>query len=56
MISGLAHVSFSVSDLKKSIPFYRDLLGFRVGYDVEKVVQLRKPLLVFKGLAIGYRC
>ena len=36
MLSGIAHVSFTVSDLEKSLHFYRDLLGFRVEMEVER--------------------
>ena len=36
MLSGIAHVSFTISDLKRSLRFYRDLLGFRVEMEVER--------------------
>lgn len=36
MITGIAHVSFTVSDLERSLQFYRDLLGFRVEIEVER--------------------
>ena len=29
-IKGLHHTSFTVSDMAKSLPFYRDVLGFEV--------------------------
>jgi catechol 2,3-dioxygenase-like lactoylglutathione lyase family enzyme len=36
MISGIAHVSFTVSDLEKSLYFYHDLLGFELKTVVER--------------------
>lgn len=36
MISGIAHFSFTVSDLERSIRFYRDLIGFEVKNEVER--------------------
>ena len=33
MITGLAHVCFTVSDLDASIAFYQDKLGFRHAFD-----------------------
>jgi catechol 2,3-dioxygenase-like lactoylglutathione lyase family enzyme len=33
MITGLAHVCFTVRDLDRSISFYVDLLGMRHGFD-----------------------
>jgi catechol 2,3-dioxygenase-like lactoylglutathione lyase family enzyme len=36
MVSGIAHVSFTVSDLERSLRFYRDLLGFEVKIEVER--------------------
>ena len=32
-IKRICHHTFTVSDLDKSIPFYRDLLGFRLTQD-----------------------
>ncbi len=33
MISGVHHAGFTVSDMDRSIAFYRDVLGLRVIYD-----------------------
>jgi len=33
MISGIHHTSFTVSDMERSIAFYRDLLGMKVTWD-----------------------
>lgn len=33
MIVGLAHICFTVSDLDKSISFYKDILGFSPAFD-----------------------
>ena len=33
MIKGLAHVCFIVSDLERSVAFYRDRLGFRPAFE-----------------------
>jgi catechol 2,3-dioxygenase-like lactoylglutathione lyase family enzyme len=34
MITGLSHACFHVSDLEKSIEFYRDRLGLKVAFDL----------------------
>src|SRR3989304_2153090 len=33
MINGIHHTSFTVSDMERSIVFYRDLLGMKVTWD-----------------------
>jgi lactoylglutathione lyase len=33
MVTGLAHVCFTVSDLQRSIMFYRDVLGFPISFE-----------------------
>ncbi len=33
MISGIHHTSFTVSNMEKSIAFYRDILGMKVAWD-----------------------
>jgi len=33
MINGIHHTSFTVSDMERSIRFYRDILGMRVTWD-----------------------
>ena len=35
MISGVDHLSFTVSDLQRSVHFYRDLLGFQLEFETE---------------------
>lgn len=64
MLSGIAHVSFTVSDLEKSLYFYRGLLGFelktvveRSGPDVEGMTgfpgaQLKIGFLAFHHLTL----
>jgi len=36
MIGAIHHISYTVSDLDRSIPFYRDVLGFKFIHDVER--------------------
>ena len=36
MFESLHHISYTVSDLDRTIPFYRDVLGFRFIHDVER--------------------
>ena len=36
MISGIHHASFTVSDMDRSIAFYRDILGMSVDWDSKK--------------------
>jgi len=36
MANRVDHVSFTVADLDRSIPFYRDLLGFKLNHVVER--------------------
>jgi catechol 2,3-dioxygenase-like lactoylglutathione lyase family enzyme len=36
MFRRIHHISFTVSNLDRSIPFYRDVLGFRFIHDVER--------------------
>ena len=33
MVTGLAHVCFTVADLDRALRFYRDTLGFKVAFD-----------------------
>jgi len=45
MISGIHHASFTVSDMERSITFYRDLLGMKVDWDSEKEgVEFKGPV------------
>lgn len=34
MITGISHVAYAVSDMKKSVAFYCDLLGFEDAFDI----------------------
>jgi len=40
------HIGITVSDLNRSIPFYRDLLGFKVAYERGEVKAEYMPRLV----------
>jgi catechol 2,3-dioxygenase-like lactoylglutathione lyase family enzyme len=45
MINGMHHASFTVSDMERSIAFYRDILGMRVTWDsVQAGVQFKGPV------------
>jgi Lactoylglutathione lyase and related lyases len=35
MIKGIAHAAFSVSDMKKSLNFYCDILGFKKAFEIK---------------------
>jgi glyoxylase I family protein len=52
MLSGIAHVGFSVGDLDISIPFYRDLLGFKVSYDVERSGPITEGITGISGVRL----
>jgi lactoylglutathione lyase len=34
MIKGIAHLAFNVSDMKKSLEFYCDILGFQKAFEI----------------------
>jgi catechol 2,3-dioxygenase-like lactoylglutathione lyase family enzyme len=34
MIKGIAHLAFNVSDMKKSLEFYCDILGFKKAFEI----------------------
>ena len=45
MISGIHHTSFTVSDMERSIAFYRDILGMKVVWDsVQTDIQFKGPV------------
>ncbi len=45
MISDIHHMSFTVSDMGRSVAFYRDILGMKVIWDsVQAGVQLKGPV------------
>ena len=45
MISGIHHTSFTVSDMERSVAFYRDILGMKVVWDsVQAGVQFKGPV------------
>ncbi len=45
MVTGIHHTSFTVSDMEKSIAFYRDILGMKVVWDsVEAGVEFKGPV------------
>ncbi len=45
MISSIHHTSFTVSDMERSIAFYRDVLGMKVDWDSKKAgVEFKGPL------------
>ena len=35
----ISHVAIGVSDMKRSLPFYRDLLGLKVSLDTEETIK-----------------
>jgi catechol 2,3-dioxygenase-like lactoylglutathione lyase family enzyme len=41
MVTGLAHVCVGVSDVERSLAFYRDTLGFPMAYDFHSDTGLR---------------
>ena len=46
MISGVQHTSFTVSDVKRSVSFYRDILGAEVVFDsVQAGAEFKGPLI-----------
>jgi catechol 2,3-dioxygenase-like lactoylglutathione lyase family enzyme len=49
MIRGVQHVSFTVSDMERSLKFYRDGLGFEVVNDREIEGSFPETLLGLKG-------
>jgi catechol 2,3-dioxygenase-like lactoylglutathione lyase family enzyme len=45
MITGTHHTSFTVSDLEKSIAFYRDFPGMKVMWDSQKEgIEFKGPI------------
>ncbi len=42
MIKGSAHVALSVRDMEESLAFYRDLLGFKVVWDMDRRKDISK--------------
>lgn len=47
MITGLAHFSFTVSDLEQSLEIYKDLLGFEVEFLVERSGPVTEAIVGF---------
>ena len=46
MISDIHHASFTVSDMKRSVAFYRDILGMEVVRDTAQAgVEFKGPLV-----------
>ncbi len=52
MISGVAHLSFTVSDLEKSLRFYSDLLGFKVKFETERSGPVTETIIGIPGVRI----
>jgi glyoxylase I family protein len=45
MIGGIHHTSFTVSDMERSIAFYRDMLGMKVTWDsAQEGVEFKGPI------------
>ena len=45
MINGIHHTSFTVSDLERSVAFYRDMLGMKVIWDsVQAGIEFKGPV------------
>ena len=52
MVSGVAHLSFTVSDLNASIRFYRDLLGLKVQFEAERSGPVTETIIGIPGVKI----
>ncbi|MEW6664538.1 MAG: VOC family protein [Thermodesulfobacteriota bacterium] len=52
MITGLAHLSFTVSDLDRSLRFYRDLMGFKVDFVVERSGPVTEAIVGIVGVKL----
>jgi glyoxylase I family protein len=52
MVSGIAHLSFTVSDLAKSLHFYRDLLGFSLQFEAERSGPVTETIIGIPGIKI----
>jgi len=49
MISGIHHTSFTVSDMERSLAFYRDVLGLEVILDQESTAEYLARITGFPG-------
>ena len=45
--TGVSHTSFSVTDMDRSLAFYRDLLGMRVTLDLERTGEYIEQVVGF---------
>ncbi len=52
MLSGIAHLSFTVSDLEGSLRFYRDLLGFEVKFEAERSGPVTETIIGIPGVKL----
>ena len=52
MISGIAHLSFTVSDLDTSLRFYRDLLGLKLQFEAERSGPVTEAIIGIPGVRI----
>lgn len=52
MIAGLAHSSFTISDLEQSLKFYKDLLGFELEFLVERSGPITEAIVGVPGAKI----
>src|SRR5271169_6854051 len=52
-MKGISHMAIGVSDMNKSLPFYRDLLGLEVMLDAEETVGQGKRRAVYMRWGAG---
>jgi len=51
-LTGISHTSFTVSDLDRSLAFYRDLLGMEVLFEVERQGEFIEQVVGFPGASL----
>ena len=52
MVSGIAHLSFTVSNLEESLRFYRDLLGLNVQFEAKRSGPITEAIIGIPGVCI----
>jgi catechol 2,3-dioxygenase-like lactoylglutathione lyase family enzyme len=51
-LTGISHTSFTVSDLERSLAFYRDLLGMEVLVEVQREGEFIEQVVGFPGASL----
>ena len=51
-LTGISHTSFTVSDIDRSLAFYRDLLGMEVLVEVEREGEFIEEVVGFQGASL----